>query len=88
MKHEFSQLIFEKSSNIKFDEKSSSGKRSCSIRADRKSGRRTDITNLIFAFPNFSNARDNVIKLNVINLRGINVKSFSVGCCNTSPKSI
>jgi hypothetical protein len=58
MKLEFSGQIFEKSSNIKFHVKASSGIRVVS--ADRQA----DVTNLVVAFRNFANASKMVFKMN------------------------
>ena len=54
MKLDFSLLIFEKSSNIKFNENPSSGSRV--VPWDGQTDRQTEMTKLIFAFCNFANA--------------------------------
>jgi hypothetical protein len=59
MKLEFSRQIFEKVSNIKFHQNSSSGSRvvPCGqTDTDRQTDRQTNITKLIVAFRNFTNA--------------------------------
>jgi hypothetical protein len=55
-KLQFSQQIFEKSSNIKFHENPSSGSRVVPCE-------RTDMTKLIVAFRNFANAPKNVFSV-------------------------
>jgi hypothetical protein len=60
IKLEFSQQIFESSSNIKFHENPSSESRDfpCGHRdRERETDRQTDMTELIFAFRNFANPR-------------------------------
>jgi len=57
MQLEFSQQIFEKSSNIKFHENPSSG--SPVVPYGQRTDGRTDMTKLIVAFQNFANAPTN-----------------------------
>jgi hypothetical protein len=57
MELEISQRIFEKSSNIKFNENLSSGSRVVSC---RQTDGRTDMTKVIVAFRNFANAPTSV----------------------------
>jgi hypothetical protein len=56
MKSEFSWQIFEKVSNIKFQQNPSSGSR---VVPYGQTGRQTDMTKLIVAFHNFANAPKN-----------------------------
>jgi hypothetical protein len=60
MKVEFSQQIFEQSSNIKFHENLSSGSRGVPC---GRTGRHTDMTKLIVAFRNIANAPKNTHKV-------------------------
>ena len=53
MKLEFSQQIFEKSSNVKVHQNPSSGSR---VVSRGRTDRRTEMTKLIVAFRNFANA--------------------------------
>ena len=65
MKLEFSERIFEKSSNIKFRQNPCNGSRFLSC---EWTDRRTDMIKLIVAFRNFSNAPKNItVSLYVIN---------------------
>ena len=63
MKLEFSRQIFDKSSNIKFNENPSSGNRDVPC---RQTDGRTDMTKLIAAFLNFADARRNYYYLNLL----------------------
>jgi hypothetical protein len=56
MKLELSRQIFEKSSNIKFNENSSINEPSCSMETERQSVGRADMTKVIVVFRNFANA--------------------------------
>jgi hypothetical protein len=61
MKLEFSRQIFEKPSNIKFHEDPSSGSHADGQiyrQTDKETDRQTDMTKLIVAFRNFTNARN------------------------------
>jgi len=60
MNLEFSQQIFERYSNIKFNENSSSGRRvvACGEMDDHTDGQR-DMTKLIMSFPNFAEVPKN-----------------------------
>jgi hypothetical protein len=71
MKLEFSQRLFEKQSNIKFDENPSSGCRV--VPADRQ----TDMTKLIVAFCNLANAPKNCVILVATTLSQFNICDFS-----------
>ena len=60
IKPEFSRQLFEKSSNMKFHENSSIGRRV--VHADGRRGRQTGMTKLIATFRNFANGHNTNLK--------------------------
>jgi hypothetical protein len=83
MKLEFSQQIFERSSNIKFYENPSSGNR---LFLCGRTGGRTDMTNVIVAFRNFANAPKTPFRARNVLVGYLFNKSFSGAVICVVPK--